>query len=91
MRVGDRVVKNPATRRPGTFDDWGRGVGVVVEPPFDMGVDVRWPVLRARGPAVAGARLGPKRGVDNKFEIRVDRQFVNSFNRRLIWRVHGDR
>jgi hypothetical protein len=48
FRVGDRVVRNPATWQPNEFDSWGRGrgVGVVVEPPFALGpdeVDVRWP------------------------------------------------
>jgi hypothetical protein len=48
FRVGDRVVKNPATWQPYDFDSWGRGlgVGVVVEPPFPLGpdeADVRWP------------------------------------------------
>jgi hypothetical protein len=48
FRVGDRVVRNPATWQPNEFDSWGRGigVGVVVEPPFPLGpdeVDVRWP------------------------------------------------
>jgi hypothetical protein len=49
FRVGDRVIRNPATWVPNEFDAWGRGqgVGIVVEPPFaidDLGeVDVRWP------------------------------------------------
>jgi|tagenome__1003787_1003787.scaffolds.fasta_scaffold17327713_1 hypothetical protein len=48
FRVGDRVIQNPATWKPNSFDEWGRGegVGVVVEPPFDLdgrAVDVRWP------------------------------------------------
>ena len=51
FRVGDRVVKNPATWVPNDFDSWGRGlgVGVVVEPPFALGpdeADVRWPAGR---------------------------------------------
>ena len=49
--VGDRVVRNRATWRPNAFDSWGRGrgVGVVVEPPFPLPpgeVDVRWPAGR---------------------------------------------
>lgn len=50
--VGDRVVKNPATWVINEFDGWGRGegIGVIVEPPFDVEdlelVDVRWPAGR---------------------------------------------
>lgn len=61
FRIGDRVIKNPATWRPSEFDGWGAGVGIgiIVEPPwdhddglFDVGteheaVDVRWPGGRA--------------------------------------------
>jgi hypothetical protein len=49
FRIGDRVVKNPATWQVNEFDSWGRGmgVGVVVEPSFAVDdldeVDVRWP------------------------------------------------
>lgn len=48
LKVGDRVVRNPATWKPNEFDSWGRGIGigVVVEPPFLLNsdeVDVRWP------------------------------------------------
>ena len=49
FKVGDRVLKNPATWVANTFDEVGRGIGVgeVVAPPFavdDLGmVDVRWP------------------------------------------------
>lgn len=50
FKVGDKVVKNPDTWIANDFDRWGRGegVGVVVEPPFEMGeeVDVRWPCGR---------------------------------------------
>jgi hypothetical protein len=51
FRVGDRVIRDPATRRTNAFDAWGRrrGVGVVVEPPFNLDpgeVDVRWPAGR---------------------------------------------
>jgi hypothetical protein len=51
FKVGDRVVKNPATWQANDFDSWGRGegVGVVVEPPFyleETAVDVRWPAGR---------------------------------------------
>ena len=47
LKVGDRVVRNPATWKPNEFDSWGRGIGigVVVEPPFVLDsdeVDVRW-------------------------------------------------
>jgi hypothetical protein len=47
FKVGDRVVRNPATWKANEFDVWGRGrgVGVVIEPPFQLGdsaVDVRW-------------------------------------------------
>ncbi len=49
FRVGDRVMKNPATWQANDFDAWGRGqgqgVGIVVEPPFPLDpseVDVRW-------------------------------------------------
>lgn len=46
LKVGDRVVRNPATWLPNEFDSWGRGIGigVVVEPPFVLDsdeVDVR--------------------------------------------------
>lgn len=51
FHVGDRVVKNPATWVPNNFDSWGRGegVGIVVEPPFELDpteIDVRWPAGR---------------------------------------------
>jgi hypothetical protein len=51
FKIGDRVIINPVTHRPNPFDAWGRGlgVGVVVEPPFDLddgSVDVRWPAGR---------------------------------------------
>jgi hypothetical protein len=57
FEVGDRVVKNPATWQPNDFDSWGRGlgVGIVVEPPFEMDpgeVDVRWPSGRCFEDAV---------------------------------------
>jgi hypothetical protein len=47
LTIGDRVIRNSATWQPNEFDSWGRGVGVgvVVEPPFELGadeVDVRW-------------------------------------------------
>jgi hypothetical protein len=64
FRVGDRVVRNPATWVPNDFDAWGRGqgVGVVVEPPFaveDLGeADVRWPGGRCFE-AVAGLLPAP--------------------------------
>lgn len=42
FKIGDRVIKNPATWLPSEFDQWGagEGVGVVVEPPWshDNGV-----------------------------------------------------
>jgi hypothetical protein len=46
LKVGDRVVRNPATWQSNEFDSWGRGIGigVVVEPPFVLDsdeVDVR--------------------------------------------------
>ena len=48
FNIGDKVVKNEETWEPNDFDSWGRGIGVgiIVEPPFEMGegeVDVRWP------------------------------------------------
>ncbi len=48
IRIGDFVKKNPENWIKNDFDTWGRGigVGVVVEPPFEMEddeVDVRWP------------------------------------------------
>lgn len=52
FKVGDKVIKNPATWVANDFDGWGRGIGVgeVVEPPFpmdDLGmVEVRWPAGR---------------------------------------------
>lgn len=51
FKVGDRVIKNPLTWKPSEFDGWGAGlgIGVVVEPPFDLDdgqVDVRWPTGR---------------------------------------------
>jgi hypothetical protein len=51
LKVGDGVVRNPATWQPNEFDSWGRGIGigVVVEPPFLLDsdeVDVRWPCGR---------------------------------------------
>ena len=64
FRVGDRVVRNPATWVASEFDSWGRGVGVgvVVAPPFagdDLNlVDVRWPAGRCFE-AVRGLRPAP--------------------------------
>ncbi len=48
LKVGDKVIKNPATWIGSDFDSWGagEGVGEVVEPPFELDeteVDVRWP------------------------------------------------
>ena len=65
FRVGDRVIRNPATWQPNDFDAWGRGqgVGVVVEPPFPLGrseVDVRWPGGRCFE-SVAGLLHAPPR------------------------------
>lgn len=49
FKVGDKVVKNPATWIPSDFDRWEAGVGigevVAVEPANQ--VDVRWPAGRA--------------------------------------------
>ena len=47
LKIGDRVIRNPATWQPNEFDSWGRGIGIggVVEPPFVLDsdeVDVRW-------------------------------------------------
>lgn len=51
LPVGTLVVSNPAQWKPNEFDAWGRGrgVGVVVRPPFTPSpgiVDVRWPAGR---------------------------------------------
>lgn len=51
MKVGVKVVRNPATWSVNEFDSWGRGVGIgeVVEPPHELNddqVDVRWPAGR---------------------------------------------
>ncbi len=51
MNIGDKVIKNEKTWIPNAFDEWGRGIGVgiVVEPPFELPdeeVDVRWPAGR---------------------------------------------
>ena len=47
FNIGDKVIKNEETWEPNDFDGWGRGIGigVIVEPPFEMEgqVDVRWP------------------------------------------------
>ena len=70
FRIGDRVIKNPVTWKPNSFDEWGRGegVGVVVEPPFDLdgrAVDVRWPHGRCfediDGLLPAPAKVKPRR------------------------------
>lgn len=47
FKIGDKVIKNENTWEPNDFDSWGRGIGIgiVVEPPFEMeeeAVDVRW-------------------------------------------------
>jgi hypothetical protein len=71
FRVGDRVIKNPATWIPNDFDAWGRGqgVGVVVEPPFaveDLSeVDVCWPNGRCFE-AIAGLLRAPTSHVDER-------------------------
>lgn len=64
FHVGDRVVKNAVTWQPNDFDSWGRGlgVGVVVEPPFELEsdtVDVRWPGGRCFE-STTGLLLAPK-------------------------------
>lgn len=46
--VGSLVKKNIETWTPSEFDEWGagEGVGMIVDPPFDLGddmVDVVWP------------------------------------------------
>jgi len=50
IKVGDKVIKNEDNWIPTEFDGWGRGIGVgiVVEPPFDLegDVDVKWPTGR---------------------------------------------
>jgi hypothetical protein len=51
LKPGDKVIKNEATWIPNDFDGWGRGIGVgiVVEPPFELPddeTDVRWPAGR---------------------------------------------
>ncbi len=49
MKIGDRVIKNPATWVPNDFDSWGRGIGVGVILPDTDGIcddesfDVLWP------------------------------------------------
>jgi len=49
LKIGDRVIKNPATWVPNAFDTWGRGIGVGVILPDTDGIcgdgcfDVRWP------------------------------------------------
>jgi hypothetical protein len=47
FNIGDKVVKNEETWVKNEFDSWGRGEGIgeIVAPPFDLGldVDVRWP------------------------------------------------
>lgn len=47
IKIGYKVIKNEDTWIPNDFDSWGRGIGigVVVEPPFDLEdheLDVRW-------------------------------------------------
>lgn len=65
--IGDLVIRNRETWVVNDFDGWGRGegVGIVVEPPFELepdSVDVRWPHGRCfedvRGllPAPPGSR-----------------------------------
>ena len=45
FKIGDRVVKNPATWRPSEFDGWGagEGVGVIADPPWEDHIDGVWP------------------------------------------------
>jgi thioredoxin reductase len=41
LNIGDKVIKNDETWVKNHFDTWGRGVGVgiVVEPPFELNDD----------------------------------------------------
>jgi len=75
FKIGDRVVRNPATWKPNELDAWGRGqgVGIVIEPPFHLGdtaVDVRWTCGRCFEevagllPAPAEAGEGQEQGDD---------------------------
>ena len=50
FNIGDKVIKNEETWEQNDFDSWGRGIGVgiIVEPPFEMDkgeVDVRCVVV----------------------------------------------
>jgi hypothetical protein len=70
FQPGDRVVKNPDTWEPNALDAWGRGegVGVVVDPPFEVDdlklIDVRWPAGRCFEP-LAGLLPAPH-GLDGE-------------------------
>jgi hypothetical protein len=57
FKIGDKVVKNPATWQTKNLQGESRGVGVgtIVEPPFALDpamVDVRWPRGRCFEPVV---------------------------------------
>ena len=81
FRVGDLVAKNPGHWQKSNFDSWGRGIGigVVVEPPFELDddeVDVRWPAGRCFEDTKGLIRVESKEEFDRPIKQKVSLEYV---------------